>query len=253
MYKHQTSYRKLPGFLIMILLPVLFAGCGFSIGSGSSTSNTTVVVACPTPLPIQTVQGTIQSINGTTLVIAGTNGKTSNATYTSTTRFALQSKTVLSALQRGAFVIVTAKQAASNTYTATTISISNNPTTGTGGFGGFGGQGSGSSSPCATPVRRTGTGNRLPARGNGTTRIIGTVSQIAGNTLTVTRTAARFSATPTATTPTNVTVDVSSATQVLQTSQTTASALKVGVRVNLVGVSNGQGGITAHSITILAP
>lgn len=246
-------YRKPGSLLFMILLPVLFAGCGFSFGSGSSTSSTTVVLACPTPLPIHAVQGTIQSISGTTLVIAGTNGTTSKAIYTSNTNFMMQSKTALSALQKGAFVSVTAKKAANNTYTATTISLSNNPATGAGGgFGGFGGQGSGASSSCVTPGRRLGAGNRPGRSSNGATRVIGTVNQIAGNTLTITRTSTRFAATSTTATNTSVTVEVGPATQILQTTQTSASTLKAGMRINLVGISNDQGGITAQSITVLA-
>jgi len=247
MRTYQLFSRMLGSSLLLVLLAVLVAGCNIPYIS-SSTSSTTSATACPSPVPFQTTSGTIQSINGTTLMIAAANGSTVTATYTSTTRFTRQARVALAALQNGAFVFVAVTQNADNSYTATRISLSNAANAGSrtgGGFGGgFGGSGrrGGNGSACGG---RRGTfganGGQDLAGGNGSTRgISGTVSQLKGNTLTVTDT-----------NQADYTITLNSTTQIIQTSQAAATSLQVGLKVNLVGSRNAQGVLTARSVTIL--
>jgi len=243
MRTYQLFSRMLGSSLLLVVLAVLVAGCNIPYIS-SSTSSTTSATACPSPVPFQTTSGTIQSINGTTLMIAAANGSTVTATYTSTTRFTRQARVALAALQNGAFVFVAVTQNADNSYTATRISLSNAANAGTRPGGGFGGSGrrGGNGSACGG---RRGTfganGGQDLAGGNGSTRgISGTVSQLKGNTLTVTDT-----------NQADYTITLNSTTQIIQTSQAAATSLQVGLKVNLVGSRNAQGVLTARSVTIL--
>jgi len=177
-------------------------------------------------------------------MIAAANGSTVTATYTSTTRFMRQTKVAVAALQNGAFVFVAVTQNADNSYTATRISLSNAANAGTRPGGGFGGSGrrGGNGSACGG---RRGTfganGGQDLAGGNGSTRgISGTVSQLKGNTLTVTDT-----------NQADYTITLNSTTQIIQTSQAAATSLQVGLKINLVGSRNAQGVLTARSVTIL--
>jgi hypothetical protein len=243
---HLLHWGRSSSLLLPVLLTVLLGGCGLPFTSSSSTSSSTSAsaTACPSPLPFQATSGTIQSISGTTLLIAGPNGSTVKAAYTSTTRFVRQALVTTAALREGAFVVVAVTQNASNTYTATTISLSTAANAGSrprGSLGGSG-QGSGSGSACRRQGMRLGAGNRTPMSGNGTPRgVIGTVSQFSGNRLTVADA-----------NQTDHTIAVNPATQILQTSQVAATSLQVGMRVNLVGLPNSQGVLTAQSVTILA-
>ncbi len=249
MRTYQLLSRMLGSSILLVLLAVLVAGCNIPYIS-SSTSSTTSATACPSPVPFQTTSGTIQSINGTTLMIAAANGSTVTATYTSTTRFTRQARVTLAALQNGAFVFVAVTQNANNSYIATRISLSNAANAGSrpgGGFGGSGGSGGsgrrgGNGSACGG---RRGTfganGGQDLAGGNGSTRgISGTVSQLKGDTLTVTDT-----------NQADYTVTLNSTTQIIQSSQAAATSLQVGLKVNLVGSRNAQGVLTARSVTIL--
>src|SRR6266566_2581964 len=175
----QRLSRVLGNSLLLVLLAVLVAGCSLPFLSIPTTS--TSATACPSPIPFQATSGTIQSINGTTLLITGTNGTTVKATYSSTTRFTRETRVTTAALQNGAFVFVAVTQNADNTYTATRISLSNagNPGSRPGGaFGGSGRRG-GNGSACGRRGLRGGNGGQDLAGGNGNTRgISGTVSQL---------------------------------------------------------------------------
>ncbi len=245
MRTYQLLSRMLGSSLLLALLAVLVAGCNIPFMS-SSTSSTTSATACPSPVPFQTTSGTIQSINGTTLLIAATNGSTVTATYTSTTRFTRQARASIAALQNGVFVFVAVTQNADNSYTATRISLANAANAGFRPGGAFAGSGrrGGNGSACGG---RRGTfganGGQDFAGGNGSTRgISGTVSQFKGNTLTVTDV-----------NQADYTVTLNSTTQIIQTSQAAATSLQVGMKVNLVGLRNAQGVLTARSVTILPP
>ncbi len=241
MRTYQLLSRMLGSLLLLVLLAVLVAGCNIPFLPGSTTS--TSATACPSPVPFQATSGTIQSINGTTLLITATNGSSVTATYTNTTRFARQVRVTTAALQNGAFVFVAVTQNADNSYTANRISLSNAANAGSRPGGAFGGSGrrGGSGSACGRRGFRGGNGGQDLAGGNGNTRgISGTVSQLKGNTLTVTDV-----------NQADFTVTLSSTTQIIQTSQAAATSLQVGMKVNLVGLRNAQGVITARSVTIL--
>jgi len=227
---------RVGSFLVLALLAVLVGGCSIPFVPGLTT--TTSATACPTPVPFQAVRGTIQSINGTKLVLTDINGSSVKATYTSTTRFTRQTKVTTSALQMGAFVFVAVAQNADNSYTATMISLSNGGNRGLR----FGGTGRRGNAACRQGQRGNNGGQDLTG-GTGNTRgITGTVSQFKGNTLTITDV-----------NQSDYTVTLNSTTQIIQTSQASATALQVGMRVNLVGLRNVQGEITARSVTILLP
>jgi uncharacterized protein DUF5666 len=241
MRTYQLLSRMLGSLLLLVLLAVLVAGCDLPFLPGSTTS--TSATACPSPVPFQATSGTIQSINGTTLLITATNGSTATAIYTSTTRFTRQARVTIAALQNGAFVFVAVTQNADNSYTANRISLSNAANAGSRPGGAFGGSGrrGGNGSACGRRGFRGGFGGQDLAGGNGNTRgISGTVSQLKGNTLTVTDV-----------NQADFTVTLSSTTQIIQTSQAAATSLQVGMKVNLVGLRNAQGVLTARSVTIL--
>jgi hypothetical protein len=243
MRTYQLLSRMLGSLLLLILLAVLVAGCDLPFLPGSTTS--TSATACPSPVPFQATSGTIQSINGTTLLITATNGSTVTAIYTSTTRFARQVRVTTALLQNGVFVFVAVTQNADNSYTATRISLSNAANAGSRPGGAFGGSGrrGGNGSTCGRRGFRGGNGGQDLAGGSGNTRgISGTVSQLKGNTLTVTDV-----------NQADFTVTLSSTTQIIQTSQAAATSLQVGMKVNLIGLRNAQGVLTARSVTILPP
>lgn len=232
--------NQIGSFLALGSLVVVLGGC--SIPFISAPTTTTSATACPSPVPSQAVRGTIQSINGTTLMITDAQGNSVKATYTNTTRFTRQAKVTTSALQSGTFVFVAVTQNADNTYTATSISLSNGGNRGLrpGGFGG--GPGRRGNAACRQGQRGNFAGQDLTG-GTGNTRgITGTVSQLSGTRLTVTDV-----------NQADYTVTLNSTTQIIQTSQASATALQVGMRVNVVGLRDAQGVITARSVTILVP
>jgi len=247
MRTYELLRRVLGSSILLALLAVLIAGCSipFLPTSSSSTSGATSATACPSPVPSQAVRGTIKSINGSTLVLTDANGNSVTATYTSTTRFTRQAKATTSALVSGAFIFVAVTQNADNSYTATMITLSNGGNRGSRPAGGFGGGFGRRGNPaCRQGQRGNGNGNNGGqdfAGGTGNTRgIMGTVSQLSGKTLTVTDV-----------NQADYTVTLNATTQIIQTSQASATSLQVGMRVNIVGLRNAQGVITARSVTIL--
>ena len=242
MRAYQLLRRVLGSPILLVLLAVLVGGCSLPFLPSSTTSSS--ATACPSPVPFQTVRGTIQSINGTTLLITATNGYTVKAAYTSTTRFTRQASATTAALQDGTFVFVTVTQDASNTYpTATRISLLNAAPGSRPGRAFGGGFGRGSGSPCGGRGLRGGFGGQDFAGGNANTRgIAGTISQFRGSSLTITDA-----------NQANFTVTLNSSTQIVKTSRVSASSLQVGTQVNLIGLRNAQGVITARSVMILLP
>jgi hypothetical protein len=142
-----------------------------------------------------------------------------------------------SALHSGAFVFVAVTQNADNSYTAKRISLlaGGNPGFRPGGtFGGFGRRGN---AACRQGQRGNNANLGIGPNARG---IAGTVSRFSGNTLTVTDT-----------NQSDFTVMLNSTTQIIQTSQITATSLQVGTRVNVIGLRNAQGVIQARSVTVL--
>jgi Domain of unknown function (DUF5666) len=239
----QQLSRLLGSSILLALLTVLIAGCSVPFLPTSSSTNTsaTSATACPTVVPSQAVRGTIQSINGSTIVLTDANGNSVTATYTSTTRFTRQVKASTTALVSGTFVFVAVTQNADNTYTATSITLTNggNGQRFGGGFGG--GSGRRGNSPCRQGQRGNFGGQNFAGMTGNARGITGTVSQLSGKTLTVTDV-----------NQADYTVTLNATTQIIQTSQASASSLQVGMRINVVGMRNAQGVITARSVTILA-
>ncbi len=226
--------RILGSMTLPLLLAVFIAGCGPNFTSTSATSATATVTACPSPRAqsFRGTIGTLKQVSGTTLFVTDRSGKTIQVTYTSTTRFLRETVVTTTALKEGAFVSVTITQNSDNTYTAKTISLINR--TGSGPFQGQRGQGQRRNTACPRPTQfaGNGTGN---ARG-----ITGTISQLNGNTLTVT-----------AQNGGDFTVTLAHATQIVQTSVVSASVLKAGMALSLLGSSNAQGVLMAQSVMIL--
>jgi len=154
-------------------------------------------------------------------------------TFTSTTRFLRETVITTTALKEGAFVSITITQNPDNTYTAKTISLINR--TSSGPFQGQRGQGQRRNTACPRPTQFAGTGTTGNARG-----ITGIVSQLNGNTLTVT-----------ALNGGDYTVTLAHATQIVQTSVVSASVLKAGMALSLLGSSNAQEVLMAQSVMIL--
>ena len=226
--------RILGSMTLPLLLAVFIAGCGPNFTSTSATSATATVTACPSPRAqsFRGTIGTLKQVSGTTLFVTDRSGKTIQVTYTSTTRFLRETVVTTTALKEGAFVSVTITQNSDNTYTAKTISLINR--TGSGPFQGRRGQGQRRNTACPRPTQSAGNGTGN-ARG-----ITGTISQLNGNTLTVT-----------AQNGGDFTVTLAHATQIVQTSVVSASVLKAGMALSLLGSSNAQGVLMAQSVMIL--
>ncbi len=231
-------------FLVMLGM-LLLAGCG-SNGTTSSTTQssasltaTACVRATRTIGSARTNSGTLQSINGQTLVIKNLQGKTITATYTSATRFTQQSIIPASMLKEGTPVVVLVSSSGS-TYSATSITV----TTGTGGFpraGGTPGTGrfsGGAGNPC---LSRSGLGQLGTGTSSGNFRgLTGTVSGLNSTNLTITDTSGS-----------DFSVTITPQTQITETQSITASALKVGMALSVSGTTNSQGMLAARSIIIL--
>ncbi len=226
--------RILGSMALPLLLAVFIAGCGPNFTSTSGTSATATATACARPRAqsFRGTIGTLQQVSGTTLFVTDRSGKTIQVTYTSTTRFLRETVVTTTALKEGAFVSVTITQNSDNTYTAKTISLINR--TGSGPFQGQRGQGQRRNTACPRPTQSAGNGTGN-ARG-----ITGTISQLNGNTLTVT-----------AQNGGDFTVTLAHATQIVQTSVVSASVLKAGMALSLLGSSNAQGVLMAQSVMIL--
>jgi Domain of unknown function (DUF5666) len=225
--------RILGSMTLLLLLAAFIAGCGPSGTSTSAVSVTATTTNCA-QTRVRTTRatiGTLKQVNGTTLLITDTTGKTIQATYTNTTRFLRETVATTAALQEGAFVSVAVMQNPDNTYTATTISLINR--TGQRPFQGLG-QGQRRNAACPRPTQVAGNG---VATGRG---ITGTVGQLSATMLTVTT----FNGD-------DYTVLLTHTTQVVQTNQVSASVLQAGMPVSLFGSSNAQGVLTAQSVIIL--
>lgn len=227
--------RILGSMALPLLLAVFIAGCGPNFTSTSATSATATATACARPRAqsFRGTIGTLKQVSGTTLFVTDRSGKTIQVTYTSTTRFLRETVVTTTALKEGAFVSITITQNPDNTYTAKTISLINR--TGSGPFQGQRGQGQRRNTACPRPTQFAGNGTTGNARG-----ITGTVSQLNGNTLTVT-----------ALNGGDYTVTLANATQIVQTSVVSASVLKAGMALSLLGSSNAQGVLMAQSVMIL--
>jgi hypothetical protein len=195
--------------------------------------------------------GTIQSVSGQTVHINESSGGTVSATFSSSTHISQQTLATISALQKGANVIVQVQPTSNSSYTATSITLTPAGQFGQGfngnGAGGNKGNGTGSNGQaCFGGKRGSGNGGgNNGGNGAGQTtvrRVMGTIGQINGTT----------SIAVTDRQQNNYTILLSSNTKVIQNSSATSSALQAGMGISVTGQNN-NGVITATSMTIYSP
>lgn len=227
----------------VVMLAGLLVACGSSSTSTSSANNATT--STPTPACLSVTTGTLQSVSNNTLQVTNLQGKNVQVTLTSTTVLTRQAALTAADLKTGSLVTVIVKQNADNTYSALSVSARTSLTgQGQGGF-------RNGAKPCVGQRRGTGTGgfggpsfgSGTPgASGNGTSRqtINGTVSQVSGNSLTVTDTSGN-----------DFTVALTATTRMTQQQSVTASDLQIGQSVTITGSANSQGVINASSVSLL--
>lgn len=243
---------KVAAILSFFFLVVVLAACGSNpstSGASTTSSASATATACAQARTKATTlgratSGTLQSINGTTLVIATQQGSNITVTYSSATRFARQSVISATSLKEGTFVTVAGSNA-NNTFTATRITVTTSTTSngrfprfsGTPGTGRFSG-----SNPCFSRGQfgTPGTSTGQPGSNSNFRGLIGTVSQVSSSSLTLTdTTGAAYS------------VTITPQTQITQTSSFTAAALKTGMALTVTGTKGSNGVINARAITIL--
>jgi hypothetical protein len=250
MHVYRLSGKMVGGSVLLMLIAILLVGCGANTtASTASTSASPAASSTPCtrgqsgPIRGQVTVGTLKSISGSTLQISTLQGTSVTVTYTGTTRFIHQANIAASSLQEGESVTVTVSQNADNTYSAKRITVLSTGTSNQG----FPFTGQRSNSVCAKRTPTGGFGNfggfGNSGNSNGTTStraLTGTVGQLNGSTLTITDR-----------TGTNYTVNVTSQTQISQTTTVTASILKTGMALTITGTRSSQGAVTARTVTIL--
>ena len=234
-------------FIFLFLAIFLLTSCGNNSSTTSGTASTSATTsagatatACAQPRSsFKTATGTLSSISGSTFVVATQQGSDVTVTYSSSTRFVREDSVPATSLKEGTFVTV-AVASTGSTYTATRITVTTG--NGTGRFPGFTGTpGAGrGNNPCFN--RNSGSGQR-GGSGTGTSNfrgLIGTVSQVIGNTMTITDTSgSTFS------------VTITPQTQVMESTNVTSAALKTGEALMVTGSPGSNGAIDARSVTIL--
>lgn len=248
MHMRQILRTCFASFPLLFLGVVLLAGCGSNASTGGTASGASSVSATATACAKltrpastnRTAVGTLKSISGQTFLLDNQRGTTVTVAYTSSTRFTQEASIPATSLQEGTpvRVIVTSN---SGSYTATSIVVTAGTT---GGFSGFprgnGTPGAGrANNPC---IARARPGNGTPGAGanNNFRGLVGTVSHLSGNVLTITDSAGS-----------DYTVNITAQTQVVETKSATASALKVGQAITVTGKASGQGKIDASLVAIL--
>jgi hypothetical protein len=109
---------------ILLLFSTFVAACGSSSAAAVTTSTaTTTATSCFTQ-----ATGTIQNINGTTLLIASPRGAQIHATYTNNTIFLRETTLTPAGLQEGMNVAVRAVKNSDNTYSAVQVTVRNSST-----------------------------------------------------------------------------------------------------------------------------
>ncbi len=238
MYVYRLLHRVAGCILLLLLLPTLIEGCSLPFISRSAASPTHT--NCK-PTALRAVNGTIQSLSGATLLVTDTHGKTVRVTYTSATRFTREKLATRAALQEGTPVSVAVSQNADQTYTATRIAIEqaiqSRP-----GPGSNQGSGLNVTPGCSGSLQTIGSASGRPVQNRSAHTIGGTIGQLNGNVLTVIDPSGA-----------NYTMTLTSATQIVQTDQVSASALQAGVQVAIAATSNTQGVLMAQFVMMLLP
>ena len=240
-------------FIFLSLVMFLLASCGNNSSTTSGTSSTsaktsaavTATVCAQSRFSFKTATGTLKSISGSTFVVATQQGSNVTITYSSSTRFVRQDSVPAASLKEGTLVTV-AVTSTGGTYTATRITVTTGSATGSGtgrfpGSGGTPGAGRGNNAcfnrgQFATP----GTGQQGRSGTSNFSGLIGTVSQVTGNTMTITDTSgSTFS------------VTITPQTQVMEATSVTSTALKTDEALTVTGSPGSNGAIDARSVTIL--
>ncbi len=238
MYGRRLRRERLVALAPLALLLLFVVACGSSsTGSSSATGTAAATPTCP-PNRFKTATGTVQSFSTNSLIVKSTQGTDVHASYTKTTRFQQETQSTPSALKEGLSVSVAAAQGGSF-YTATRVMLLGNRATGTGRgtFGGTGTPGTGRTRNASCFRRGLGAN---AAGGTNSTNITGTISQLSSSTLTVTDVQGA-----------TYTLTLNGSTKIFQYKSATAKELKTGAPVTVTGTDNGQGGITAQSVTVL--
>ncbi len=223
--------------LLFVLFTTLLVACGSTTSTTTgnvAATNTPTKTVCPTTTAV-----TITSVSATQLQGTTQAGKDVQATFTNTTRFIHPATLKPTDIKTGSTVAVTVKQNADSTYTALTIS--------TGGFSG-GRQGGfprgGGANGCGGQRRGGGFGGGSGTPGTGSAQsrqvVSGTVNQISNTSVTLTDASGN-----------DYTIAITSTTHINSQKTITASDLKAGQIVSIIGTVNSQGGIAASSVSVL--
>lgn len=239
-------------FLLFLGLVFILAACGSGTSASATSSNASATAtACAQATrpasAARTATGTLKSISGQTLVVTNQRGNDVTITYTSSTRFTQEVAVAASSLAEGTPVRVTVTSSG-GAYTATSIIVTSGSTGSTGTAGGFP-RGNGTpragsgqrNNPCLAQGRFSrGTSGTGTPGANNFRGLVGTVSQLSGNSLTITDSAGS-----------DYTVTITAQTLILETKNATAADLKVGQALTVTGTTGSQGTISARLIAIL--
>ncbi|GER84691.1 MAG: hypothetical protein IMW90_16020 [Thermogemmatispora sp.] len=237
--------------LLSLTALLLLVACGTNSNSaaGGVSASASATPTCPPTPRFQSVSGTVQSVSTGSFTVLDRQGQSKQVVYTSSTRFTKQVQEKVSDLKEGEQVTVFVSQNSDGTYSAVSIAAgsgqagfaSNGNGTGRNGQGsrqGFGGNRGSFNAAC---FRRQSQG---VSGANGTSSqnsraVRGSITQIAGNQLTVTDSSGS-----------NFVLTLTSTTRIVETEAASASDLKSGVTVLVVGSNGSQGQLTASSVTI---
>jgi ribosome maturation factor RimP len=227
---------------ILLLFTMFVAACGSSSAAAGTTTTVTATATATSCLSQAT--GTIQSINGTTLLVTNLQGKDVQVTLTSKTTFIRQATLTPADLKDGMPVSVLVTQNTDNTYSARTVNVRNSLTRQGGFTSGLrlcnGQRFRGTGTPGAFSGPGFGSGTPGSVTGQSRQTINGTVSQVNANSLTVTDASSN-----------DFTVNLTTTTRISAQQTVTASDLHSGEAVTITGSANSQGVINASSVSIL--
>ncbi|MDQ2713836.1 MAG: DUF5666 domain-containing protein [Chloroflexota bacterium] len=241
-----TSHQR-PCIVIFLLFMLYLAGCGSNTTAGANAAATSTATSCQQTVihNVAMVTGTLQGINGTTLTMHDTSGKSIPVRYTNTTSFDQEKLLTSADLHDGLNVVVVVIQYPDHSYTARMINIRDqgeaNQITGV----------KKASSGCPATIVDVpggkGPGGQQKGDGPGTQPVntnakgvLGTISQVSGNRITVTDASGN-----------DYIMGLTAQTQIVRLERVTPGSLKIGGWLNVLGTKNSANIITASSITLL--
>ncbi|WP_052891155.1 DUF5666 domain-containing protein [Thermogemmatispora carboxidivorans] len=235
---------------LMALLLLVACGTNNSTTAGGVGASASATPTCPPTPRFQSVSGTVQSVSTGSFRVLDRQGQSKQVVYTSSTRFTKQVQEKVSDLKNGEQVTVVVNQNSDGTYSAVSIAAggaqasfaSSGNGTGQNGQGsrqGFGGNRGNVNAACFRRQGQGGFGANGTSSSQNARAVRGSITQIVGNQLTVTDSSGS-----------NFVLTLTSATRVVETEAASASDLKSGVTVLVVGSNGSQGQLTASSVTI---